>query len=133
MDPTGRQSVARACVRRQQDLAERRLLHAAEVVAANRAVSRGLAADRAAFVRRATEEARALGPSAFAHRIRAVLRCGRRYKPPQLLCPLQVAGKEVSGEEAVLDSLWPAFCRARAGRADHRASLSGAFRGGPAS
>eukprot|EP00439_Symbiodinium_sp_Y106_P084764 s36_g26.t1 len=46
-----------------------------------------------------------LGPSAFAHRIRAVLRCGRRYKPPQLLYPLQVAGQEVSGEEAVLDSL----------------------------
>ena len=101
----GRRSVATACARRQQDLADRRLLHAAEVVAANRAVSRGLAADRAAFVHRATDEARSLGPSAFAHRIRAVLRCGRRYKPPQLLCPLQVDGKEVSGEEAVLASL----------------------------
>ena len=101
----GRRSVATACARRQQDLADRRLLHAAEVVAANRAVSRGLAADRAAFVHRATDEARSLGPSAFAHRIRALLRCGRRYKPPQLLCPLQVDGKEVSGEEAVLASL----------------------------
>ncbi|CAE7385845.1 pgk-1 [Symbiodinium sp. CCMP2592] len=100
-----------ACQRWLRALDDRRLQHAADVVAANRAVTRGMAADKASFVRRAVEQARGQGTAAFAHRIRAVLRRGRRYKPPQILCPLTAEGKEVTGEEEILRSLGRHFAK----------------------
>ncbi|CAE7446716.1 unnamed protein product, partial [Symbiodinium sp. CCMP2456] len=70
-------------------LADRTAKAAFSYCALNKAVHDGLAADRAAFARRAIDHARGMGSAEFAHHLRAVLRTGRRYRAPQLLRPLQ--------------------------------------------
>ena len=55
-----------------------RLARASFGLAALDKANEGIGRDRADFVRRQTEQAREQGPMEFAHRIRAVLRMGRR-------------------------------------------------------
>ncbi|CAE7734509.1 unnamed protein product [Symbiodinium sp. CCMP2592] len=79
------------------------------MAALNRAVRDGLSQDRAEFVRRQTENARELGPMEFAHRIRAVLRMGRRYKAPQLLRGLTTPAGVAHTDSEILQVLGQHF------------------------
>eukprot|EP00439_Symbiodinium_sp_Y106_P058319 s344_g8.t1 len=76
---------AAATGERLQGLAHRLARTSFGIAALDKAIYDGLGRDRADFVRRQTEQARAQGPMEFAHRIRAVLRMGRRYRAPQIL------------------------------------------------
>ncbi|CAE7888464.1 unnamed protein product, partial [Symbiodinium sp. KB8] len=60
--------------------------------------------DKAAFTRRGIEQSRADGPAAFAHKLRAILRTGRRYRAPALLPSLTGEPGEPTTKEDVADS-----------------------------
>ena len=80
---------------------------------------RAMSVDRAAFFRKANTEARAAGPAQFAHRIRAILRTGRRFKTPMVLPVLEGRAGPAFGRDAVLSELGDFFAEAeRAQRMD---------------
>ena len=60
--------------------------------------------DKAAFTRRGIEQSRADGPAAFAHKLRAILRTGRRYRAPALLPSLTGEPGGPTTKEDVADS-----------------------------
>ncbi|CAE7820750.1 unnamed protein product [Symbiodinium microadriaticum] len=65
--------------------------------------------DKAEFTRRGIEQCRGAGPAVFAHKLRAILRTGRRYRAPALLPSLTgEAGRPVTKED-VADSFGKYF------------------------
>ena len=63
-------------------------------------------ADKAAFLREEMQQARDLGSANFAHRIRSVLRTGRKFKAPALLPTLfPHTDAEAAGQEAVMHAM----------------------------
>ena len=63
-------------------------------------------ADKAAFLREEMQQARDLGSAHFAHRIRSVLRTGRKFKAPALLPTLfPHTDAEAAGQEAVTHAM----------------------------
>ena len=60
--------------------------------------------DKAEYTRRAFHQSRAAGPREFAHKLRSVLRTGRKFRAPPLVPTLQVGDVTKVGREAVLDS-----------------------------
>ena len=63
-------------------------------------------ADKAAFLREEMQQARDLGSAHFAHRIRSVLRMGRKFKAPALLSTLfPHTDAEAAGQEAVMHAM----------------------------
>ena len=86
-------------------------LHAQE-----RRTRAAIAQDKAHFFREMNERARADGPAQFAHRLRAILRTGRKFKTPLVLPLMENADGFVVGREAVLHELGTFFADAE--RAD---------------
>ena len=63
-------------------------------------------ADKAAFLREEMQQARDLESAHFAHRIRSVLRMGRKFKAPALLPTLfPHTDEEAAGQEAVMHAM----------------------------
>ena len=65
--------------------------------------------DKAAFTRRGIEQSRTDGPAAFAHKLRAILRTGRRYRAPALLPSLTGEPGGPVTKEDVADSFGKYF------------------------
>ncbi|CAE7213627.1 CACNA1S [Symbiodinium sp. CCMP2592] len=68
--------------------------------------------DRADFTRRMIAQARDAGPAAFSFQLRAILRTGRRYKPPALLPSLTDAPDRPYGRQETADSFGRFFALA---------------------
>ena len=83
-------------------------------------------ADKAAFLREEMQQARDLGSAHFAHRIRSVLRTGRKFKAPALLPTLfPHTGAEAAGQEAVMHAMGTHYALAeRASESTTTAHLS---------
>ena len=79
--------------------------------------------DKAAFTREGIQTARADGPSAFAHKLRAILRTGRRYRAPALMPCLADEPECPMTKEAVADSFGKYFAKAERARATPIVSL----------
>ncbi|CAE7189620.1 lact-2, partial [Symbiodinium sp. KB8] len=77
-----------------------------------RIVRRSLLRDKAAFARQAFETSRAAGPAAWAHKLRAVLRVGRKFKAPPLIPALTGEDAALVGRSAVLDGFAEHFAKA---------------------
>ena len=69
-------------------------------------------ADKAAFTRLGIEQARSAGPATFAYKLRAILRTGRRYKPPALLPCLSDEADCPMGRREVAESFGRFFAQA---------------------
>ena len=78
----------------------------------SRQIRQASKADEAAFSRQAIQDARARGPAALAHSIRAVLKHGRRYKPASAAPALECNGDLVSDHHLVKLQLGRQFARA---------------------
>ncbi|CAE7557354.1 X-element\ORF2 [Symbiodinium sp. CCMP2592] len=73
---------------------------------------RSMWTDKAEFTRRAIVQARADGPAQFSHRLRAILRTGRRYRAPALLpCLTEEPGRPMDKNQ-VMDSFGRFFATA---------------------
>ena len=68
--------------------------------------------DKADFFRRMNHDAREAGPAQFAHRLRAILRMGRRFKTPLVLPLLQGRNGTAVGRDEVLSELGHFFADA---------------------
>ena len=68
--------------------------------------------DKAEFTRAGIQAARSAGPSAFAHKLRAILRTGRRYRAPPLLPCLSDEANCPMTKDAVADSFGAYFAKA---------------------
>ena len=77
-----------------------------------RIARRALLRDKAAFARQAFEQSRAAGPAAWAHKLRAVLRVGRKFKAPPLIPALTGEDTTLVGRHAVLDGFAEHFAKA---------------------
>ena len=69
-------------------------------------------ADKAAFTRAMVEQARSEGHAQFAHRLRAILRTGRRYRAPALLPCLSDEPEQPMEKDHVADSFGLYFAQA---------------------
>ena len=78
----------------------------------NKATWAAMAKDKADFFRSVNNQARDAGPAQFAHRLRAILRTGRRFKTPLVLPLLQSHDGPAVGRDAVLDGLGTFFAEA---------------------
>ncbi|CAE7301905.1 CACNA1H [Symbiodinium sp. CCMP2592] len=66
-------------------------------------LTKAILQDRACFARKAIADARDQGPREFSHKLRAVLRTGRKFRSPPLLPVLCTADGERAGREDVMD------------------------------
>ncbi|CAE7525428.1 CACNA1S [Symbiodinium sp. CCMP2592] len=65
--------------------------------------------DKAAFARRGIQQAREAGPREFQHKLRAVLRCGRRFRAPSLVPVIKEPSATAIGRTAVLSAFTKHF------------------------
>ncbi|CAE7614655.1 unnamed protein product [Symbiodinium microadriaticum] len=77
-----------------------------------RVVRRSLLHDKATFARRTIEESRSAGPAAWAHKLRAVLRVGKKFKAPALVPALTGEPQALVGRKDVLDGFAGHFAKA---------------------
>ena len=99
------------------------------LVAADRGLYSQLQLDKADFARRAMAQARDAGPAQFAHRIRAILPAGRKYKAPRLLKGLRVGDCTFSGDLDILQALGQHFAEPKRASKVSGADLLQAFEG----
>ena len=71
--------------------------------------------DAASFVRRSIADGRAAGPSEFAAALRGILKCGRKYRPPNIASGLAGEGGLIFDKESVLLELGKHFAEAEHG------------------
>ncbi|CAE7243520.1 unnamed protein product, partial [Symbiodinium necroappetens] len=79
--------------------------------------------DKAEFTRAGIQEARSAGPSTFAHKLRAILRTGRRYRAPPLLPCLSDEPECPMTKDAVADSFGAYFAKAERAKSQPVAAL----------
>ncbi|CAE7586002.1 CACNA1S [Symbiodinium sp. CCMP2592] len=77
--------------------------HAAGCRELRDALTKAILQDRACFARKAIADARDQGPREFSHKLRAVLRTGRKFRSPPLLPVIHSSSGECAGREDVLD------------------------------
>ena len=61
--------------------------------------------DAACFIRDLIADGRRKGPEAFAHALRSVLKCGRRYKVPTLTVAPEDNGHHITDRQQILQAL----------------------------
>ena len=77
----------------------------------NKKVTACFQADKAQFLREQTAQARASGPAAFAHMVRAVTRQGRRFKTPHVVPMLHTTEGPAIGATQVMQQLGKHFAK----------------------